>query len=739
MASAPRAIGLTDIPDAVFATDLDNRITHWAESAEHLFGYSAAEAIGQPFGTLLPFRMRRAADEAGFLDTIRAGRTWRGEGTVCLRDGRELWIESTVKPTLVEGRVVGSVSVSRDIGATIAAERVLEVEKQFVTAILQLAGSLVVVLDATGRIVRFNAACEQLSGYRAAEVLGRTVTRLIPRNERDSVARAFAELRAGAFPSINENHWQRRDGARRLIRWSNTCLVGDDGKVSHLIATGVDITDQRRADGALRGIETVGQLLATEGPTPATLDAVLGTLAEQLGYRHLALLLGEGDRLHVGARRGHAGADHLPVDQGIVGRVYRTGQPAFVPDVAIDPDYVLESPDVRSEIAVPLQAGGRTAGVLDIQSSEDAPLGQGDFRLAQTVAERVGSALLLGREQLALAERARLFASLSEFTQVTAAILEPERLWPALVNALALVFPGDVLTLTVLDRADGRYRLRAIAGVDPAVLGSEVRLGDGPAGRAIESRAFYGPVELHRDQYAFALRDRIPVDSLISVAVPLIRDEVVLGAISVGRASGEHPFSEVEGAVLRVLGASAALALANAQLHQEVSELAVHDGLTGLYNRRHFDAALDLILARWRRDGSHPDGVAAIMFDLDHFGRFNNDHGHQAGDAVLRAFAGILRERLRASDLVARYGGEEFVVILERSTLQGAVVVAEQIRSVLEALPIVGPLGEPLHARVSAGCAVLDPGQPTTEALLRAADVGLFMAKRAGRNRVVAA
>jgi diguanylate cyclase (GGDEF)-like protein len=156
-----------------------------------------------------------------------------------------------------------------------------------------------------------------------------------------------------------------------------------------------------------------------------------------------------------------------------------------------------------------------------------------------------------------------------------------------------------------------------------------------------------------------------------------------------------------------------------------------------LFNRRHFDATLDLILARMRRHPHKP--VAAIMFDLDNFGRFNKEHGHQAGDAVLRSFAGLLRERLRSSDLAARYGGEEFVVILEECRIEDAVRVAEEVRSNLETRIISGPDGTRLHARVSAGCATLDPDERTKDALLGAADAALFRAKRAGRNQVMAA
>ena len=152
------------------------------------------------------------------------------------------------------------------------------------------------------------------------------------------------------------------------------------------------------------------------------------------------------------------------------------------------------------------------------------------------------------------------------------------------------------------------------------------------------------------------------------------------------------------------------------------------------------DEALRRIVAGWRRlspDEHRP--VAAIMFDLDHFGLFNKEYGHAAGDAVLRAFAGILLTRFRASDVVARFGGEEFVAILEGSTLEDTLRVAEEVRHSLEHRTIIGPAGEELHATVSAGCATVDDAEPTREALIRAADVGLFVAKRAGRNQVAAA
>ena len=337
-----------------------------------------------------------------------------------------------------------------------------------------------------------------------------------------------------------------------------------------------------------------------------------------------------------------------------------------------------------------------------------------------------------------IAERVRLFAALADFGAALNAIREPERLVSALVDAVGAVVPSDTVVITMLDRSDRRYRVRAVRGLAPGVIGAIIEPGVGTAGRAIAARAivFTGPHP--RASSNPALRDYMQYATVRTVGVPLIHEDTVLGVITVGRADTHTTFTQAEREVLLLLGSHAALALANAYLAEEVSALAIRDGLTGLYNRRHFDAALDLAIARFKRRA--PSGnLAAIMFDLDHFGDFNRQHGHLAGDALLRAFGKILRVRLRSADIVARYGGEEFVAILEECGLPEATSLAEEVRRELEGRSVPGADGQPVGATVSAGCAVMDPADPTKEALLGRADAALFMAKEAGRNRVVGA
>ena len=610
----------------------------------------------------------------------------------------------------------------------------------FVSSVLDVVGALVLVLDAEGRITRCNKLCEQLSGYDSAALIGRVLWDVvIPPAEIGGVKAAFASLQAGTFPNSYENHWQTRNGELRLISWRNTCLIDDEGAATHVIATGIEITDARRRHDALRGLETIGRVMAEQGPTPAALDTALGEMRERMGYRFVALYLNDGPGLRLAAQRGYRSMpEHMEAGEGVVGRVYRAGRAELVSDVGRDRDYVPGDERVKSEIAVPLLDGIATLGVLNIESGWPDRLVEGDLQFARTIADRISSALRRSHAQEALLGRTRLFTALAEFAAAVNAIQEPERLVAALVDAVSAVVPSDTVVITTLDRRDGLYHVSAVRGLSQDAVGAVIQPGNGTAGRAISERSVIISDRHARTEATAALQAYLPYESIRTVAVPLIREHTALGVIAVGRADTDATFTAAEVEVFTLLGSHAALALANAHLITEVSELAIHDGLTGLYNRRHFDAELDLAFARFRRHAPAAS-LAAIMFDLDHFGEFNRRHGHLAGDAVLRLFGEILRERLRSADIVARYGGEEFVAILEDCGLIEAKRLADEVRRELESRSVSGADGQLLRATVSAGCSVILPADPTKEALLGRADAGLFMAKEAGRNRVVAA
>ena len=175
------------------------------------------------------------------------------------------------------------------------------------------------------------------------------------------------------------------------------------------------------------------------------------------------------------------------------------------------------------------------------------------------------------------------------------------------------------------------------------------------------------------------------------------------------------------GPILRVLGD-----------FRRVASQATLDSLTGLANRRTLDEELVL---EWRRAHRVGDSLAFVLLDLDDFKTVNDGHGHQAGDAVLRAVGEILGGGVRQVDLAGRYGGEEFALILPETDLPGALKLAERLRVKLATTPVALPSGATLHATASFGVAVKDE-LAAPEELVAAADEALYAAKAAGKNRV---
>ncbi|MBN9481639.1 MAG: PleD family two-component system response regulator [Bordetella sp.] len=164
-------------------------------------------------------------------------------------------------------------------------------------------------------------------------------------------------------------------------------------------------------------------------------------------------------------------------------------------------------------------------------------------------------------------------------------------------------------------------------------------------------------------------------------------------------------------------------------------EMAVTDPLTGLHNRRYMNGQLEALMSRANRGG---DPVAVLVLDIDHFKAVNDSLGHDAGDEVLREFSVRLATNVRAVDLPCRFGGEEFVVVMPGTTLEDAHRIAERIRRDVGASPFRILGGEPLAITVSVGVAASMGADDTPASLLKRADEGVYEAKKAGRNRVVA-
>jgi len=240
---------------------------------------------------------------------------------------------------------------------------------------------------------------------------------------------------------------------------------------------------------------------------------------------------------------------------------------------------------------------------------------------------------------------------------------------------------------------------------------------------------------------------------------PILNGDELLGVVELVETRERREFGEGDLRLVMGLADVAAVALVNARLYDHLEVQAITDGLTGLYNHRHFYDRLEAEITRSRRYGLQ---LSLLMLDLDDFKRFNDEFGHQAGDRVLAEVGRIMREQLRKDvDIPCRYGGEEFAVILPHTPAPGAETVGkrltafvtaivgaggkvdaawlagERVRQTIEGAPFPGhDPGQTTHITVSVGVATFPDQAGDVHSLVGNADKALYVAKHSGKNRV---
>ncbi|MBT8106978.1 MAG: GGDEF domain-containing protein [Gammaproteobacteria bacterium] len=215
--------------------------------------------------------------------------------------------------------------------------------------------------------------------------------------------------------------------------------------------------------------------------------------------------------------------------------------------------------------------------------------------------------------------------------------------------------------------------------------------------------------------------------------MPLIFHSKATGVVVLAKST---PFERDSRSMSQIFGRTFVTALSNAMKHGDLQRIAALDPLTNCYNRRFGLTRLREEFARAKR---HELPLGVIMFDIDHFKRINDSHGHLIGDRVLANVAKLAKENLREGDVLVRYGGEEFLCILPSASIEGAAVVCERIRHAIEGMT-VRDRGQTINCTVSLGFASTEgcPAEDET-ALIQVTDEALYRAKNDGRNRTVEA
>jgi len=220
------------------------------------------------------------------------------------------------------------------------------------------------------------------------------------------------------------------------------------------------------------------------------------------------------------------------------------------------------------------------------------------------------------------------------------------------------------------------------------------------------------------------------------LCVPILAQGETLGILHFQSTDAAPQLEASELSFKTTFAGQLGLSIANIRLRDALRTQSVRDALTGLYNRRYLEEVLDREV---RRAGRAAQTLGILMLDLDHFKRFNDTYGHDAGDAVLREAAAFLLKNVRAEDFVCRFGGEEFVIILPTAGLEGSRNRGERVRSKMRELTIMHQGKSLGMVTFSVGVASFPEHGTSPKELMAAADAALYQAKRGGRDRVVTA
>lgn len=333
-------------------------------------------------------------------------------------------------------------------------------------------------------------------------------------------------------------------------------------------------------------------------------------------------------------------------------------------------------------------------------------------------------------------QRISLFNEISQQLQLCLSVKET---YPVINHYIKKLFHSAVGAVFILDELNNLLKPATI--LDSSLLGEK----DFAAGDCLAVRG--GKLHVsHNSSPESCCRHLAMAEERNSLCIPLIAQGKTLGILHLQqrpsskstytKPSFEEPYEGINIDTMQLAATMAdfiALALVNIKLRENLKQEATCDHLTGIFNRRYMEDTLKREISRAKRQKT-PLGV--IMLDLDHFRRFNNTFGHEAGDLVLQKLAKFLQNNIRTEDIACRYGGEEFTVILPGASLDISQKRAEAIQHDVQNLQIDYKGGRLDAITLSLGVAVFPDHGRTGEAVLLAADMAMYRAKRAGRKRV---
>ena len=439
---------------------------------------------------------------------------------------------------------------------------------------------------------------------------------------------------------------------------------------------------------------------------------------------HHPLFIEDGERVSIEPR-------DIRTSPGLSGTIILSKRALYINDVN-DPEIVARYPMIStgnsvviSYVGVPLIVRDHVVGVISMQSTLANAYSPEQISLLETIAGQAAVAVEHSRLFAEIRENTRNLELLNQMTRSALEVQDYTKIWLTLADQMAQLFRSDRCFITRWDE-DRQRVVPMAASNDQTAFFQEVVIEPSEASLTASTLGQGKPLVVIDSLDSPYISNRLGVllGCKSMLGLPLMVDKHKMGAIIIGFEQF-HEFTPEEITLGELAAAQIALALAK-------SELVATDYLTGVYNRR---GLIELGVHEFIQSRRYHSPLSAILFDIDHFKPINDAYGHEVGDQVLQAIAKLARKSVRMADIIGRYGGEEFVILLPRTHLDAARLLAERLCQRVDSTPIATNKGE-MKITVSVGVAAVRDSTLDVEELIRQADDAMYAAKQGGRNRV---
>ena len=444
---------------------------------------------------------------------------------------------------------------------------------------------------------------------------------------------------------------------------------------------------------------------------------------------------------------------------GYLGWVLKTKTPVLITsikNVRQNLIYYTKDIPVRSLYAAPLlmkleknvpESKRDVVGILIIDSMDKNVFGDKEKLIVSLISGRIGEII----DRFQLSEQAKLSTqelnSFYEFSQKLNSTDSVDAVMDHILDTLGNSIEADFVGISGFNDEESVSTLTRISYKDKSHLeGNEIPYTDTLTWLVHEGKNYFNTDNLSaRKKYKSIFGKEIDfalgVKNIKSILIyPIVekipqeqdQDAPIFGSVVLAR-NDRLPFVESEIGLARIVCSEAAKFIKTSLSHQKVRELSLRDGLTGIYNYRHFQEMLDYTVAHSDR---YDEKASLILIDVDNLKEVNDSYGHQAGDSVLSFVGKVLVESLRKIDVQARYGGDEFAVILPNTNKRGSLVVAQKIKSSIKNMPFKFK-GDEINITLSIGISTYPDNAPDGEILTEKADRALYESKNQGKDKVV--